>query len=171
MALVRFTRRQPRVGFPAFPASAGFPALPTFEDMDSRMNRFIERAFGDPLAFAAAPEALGWVPAMEISESVKELTLTAELPGIDQKDIDVSFEDGMLTIRGEKMEEKKESEEEKKVYLYERTYGSFSRSFALPPNVDATNIAAEFEKGILKIHLPKMADVKPKGRKVEVKSV
>ena len=102
MALVRFTRRQPRAGFPTFPASTGFPALPTFEDMDSRMNRFIERAFGDPLAFAAAPEALGWVPAMEISESVKELTLTAEPPGIDQKDIDVSVEDGMLTIRGEK---------------------------------------------------------------------
>jgi HSP20 family protein len=134
------------------------------------MNRFIERAFGDPFAVAAAPEALGWVPTMEISESAKELTLTAELPGIDQKDIDVSLDEGMLTIRGEKTEEKKEGEEDKKVYLYERTYGSFSRSFALPPNVDGTNISAEFEKGVLKIHLPKLADVKPKARKVEVKS-
>jgi hypothetical protein len=76
----------------------------------------------------------------------------------------------MLTIRGEKLEEKKEGEEDKKVYLYERMYGSFSRSFALPSNVDAANIVAEFEKGILKIRLPKFADVKPKGRKVEVKS-
>jgi len=66
-------------------------------------------------------------------------------------------------------EEKKEGEEDKKVYLYERLYGSFSRSFALPSNVDAANIVAEFEKGILKIRLPKFADVKPKGRKVEVK--
>ena len=169
MALVRFTRRQPRVGFPTFPAPAGFPALPTFDDFDSRVNRFIERAFGDPFAVTAAPEALGWIPAMEISESAKELMLTAELPGIDQRDIDVSVEEGMLTIRGEKLEEKKEGEEDKKVYLYERLYGSFSRSFALPSNVDAANIVAEFEKGILKIRLPKFADVKPKGRKVEVK--
>jgi HSP20 family protein len=170
MALVRFTRRQPRVGFPTFPGSTAFPALPAFEDMDSRMNRFIERAFGDAFASGATPEALGWVPAMEISESAKELTLTAELPGIDEKDIDVSVDEGMLTIRGEKTEEKKEGEEDKKVYLYERTYGSFSRSFALPANVDAANIVAKFEKGILKIHLPKLADVKPKARKVEIKS-
>jgi HSP20 family protein len=112
---------------------------------------------------------MAWVPAIDIVESAKEFTLTAELPGIDQKDIDVSVEDGMLTIRGEKTEEKKE-EEDKKVYLYERTYGSFQRSFALPPMVDGANVAAEFEKGVLKIHLPKSADAKPKGKKVEIKS-
>ena len=98
---------------------------------------------------------MAWVPAIDIVESAKEFLLTAELPGMDQKDIDVSVEDGMLTIRGEKTEERKEGEDDKKVYLYERTYGSFQRSFALPPLVDGANVAAEFEKGVLKIQLPK----------------
>jgi HSP20 family protein len=166
MALVRFTRRQPRINFPGFGATTAFPS---FDDVENRMSRFIERALNEPFGNSLIAEPMAWVPAIDIVESAKEFTLTAELPGIDQKDIDVSVEDGMLTIRGEKTEEKKE-EEDKKVYLYERTYGSFQRSFALPPMVDGANVAAEFEKGVLKIHLPKSLDAKPKGKKVEIKS-
>jgi len=167
MALVRFTRRQPRINFPGLGAATAFP---TFDDVENRMSRFIERALNEPLGNAFVAEPMAWVPAIDIIESAKEFLLTAELPGMDQKDIDVSVEDGMLTIRGEKTEEKKEGEEDKKGYLYERTYGSFQRSFALPPLVDGANVAAEFDKGVLKIHLPKSADAKPKGRKVDIKS-
>ena len=167
MALVRFTRRQPRINFPNFGATTGFP---TFDDVENRMSRFIDRALNEPFGNALVAEPLAWVPAMDIVEFAKEFTLTAELPGIDQKDIDVSVEDGMLTLRGEKTEERKEGEEDKKGYLYERSYGSFQRSFALPPMVDAANVAAEFEKGVLKIHLPKLAEAKPKGKKVDIKS-
>ena len=173
MALVRFTRRQPRIAFQALPGTPTFPSLPAFEEIENRMNRFMERAFGEPFSSTLLPEAIGWVPAVEIAETEKELILTAELPGIDQKDVDIALEDGMLTIRGEKTEEKeekKEGAEEKKFYLYERNYGAFSRSFALPPNVDATKIEAEFKKGVLTVHLPKTVETKPNGRKVEIKT-
>jgi HSP20 family protein len=169
MALVRFTRRQPRINFPGL---TGAPTFPTFDDVENRMSRFIERAFNEPFAGGLVPEPMGWVPAMDIVETANELTLTAELPGIDQKDVDVSIEGGLLTIRGEKTEERKEGEGEndKKVYLYERTYGSFQRSFALPPMIDVSNITAAFEKGVLKVHMPKTAEVKPKGRKIDIKT-
>ena len=164
MALVRYTRRQPRFAFPTF----GTAMSPTFEDFENRMNRFIERAFAEPFT-APLPESMGWVPAMDIVETAKEVTLTAELAGIDQKDVDITVEDGVLTIRGEKTEERKEEDEkDKKVYLYERSYGSFQRSFALPPGVDGTKINAEFDKGVLKVHMPKDGTAKPKGRKIEV---
>lgn len=171
MALVRFTRRQPRINFPALSGAQTFPTFPTFDDVENRMSRFFERALNEPFGNTLLPEAIGWIPAMDIVETPTELTLTAELPGMEQKDIDVVVEDGVLTLRGEKLEEKKENEEEKKFYLFERTYGSFQRSFALPTNVDASKIIAEFDKGLLKIHMPKSEELKPKGRKVEIKSL
>jgi HSP20 family protein len=88
---------------------------------------------------------------------------------MDEKDIDVAVEDGILTVRGQKTEERKE-EEDKKVYLYERNYGSFERSFALPSTIDPGKVTAEFTKGVLKVHLMKDAVSKPKGRKVEIKT-
>lgn len=166
MALVKFTRRQPRISFPAMAGSAAFPM---FEDVENRMSRYFERMLNEPFG-SGSPEMIDWIPATDIVETAGELTLTAELPGMDQKDIDVSIEDGVLMIRGEKSEERKEGEEGKKVYLYERTYGSFQRSFTLPSTVDGSMITAEFEKGVLEVHMPKTAEAKPKGRKVEIKS-
>ena len=166
MSLVRFTRRQPRVAFPGFITSTAFP---TFDDVENRMSRFIERALNEPFAAPTFPESIGYVPAMDIVETPKEFAVTAELPGMDLKDITVNVEEGVLTISGEKLEEKKE-EEDKKVYLYERTFGSFQRSFALPTGADASKVNAEFAKGVLKVHIPKNAEVKPVGRKVEIKS-
>jgi HSP20 family protein len=168
MALVRFTRRQPRIAFPGF---AGPPTLPTFDDVENRMTRFFDRALSEPFSTDSFPHVIGWMPATEIIETAEELTLTAEFPGMDQKDIDVSVEEGVLTLRGEKLEEKKEVEADKKVYLFERNYGSFERSFALPSAVDIAKITAVFDKGLLKIHLPKTLEAKAKGRKVEVKAV
>lgn len=168
MALVRFTRRQPRISFPGF---AGASTLPTFDEVENRMNRFFDRALTDPFSMESFAQPIGWVPATEIVESPEELTLTAELPGMDEKHVDVSVEDGVLTLRGEKVEEKKESDADKKFYLFERNYGSFERSFALPSVVDTNKITAAFDKGVLKIHLPKSVEAKAKGRKVEIKSV
>jgi HSP20 family protein len=136
------------------------------------MNKLIERVFTEPLSLTL-PESIGWVPAMDIVEGEKEFTLTAELPGLDEKNVDVSVEDGLLTIKGEKTEEKEEKKEsaaDKKFYLYERSYGTFSRSFALPPSVDPTKVEAEFKKGVLTVHLPKNAETKTNGRKVEIKT-
>jgi len=167
MALVRFQRRAPRSAFPAF-VPAGFSTL---DDVENRMNRFIERVFTEPFGTALA-EPIGWVPAMDIVETPKEFTFVAELPGLDEKNVDVSIEDGVMTISGEKIDERKEEEDkDKKTYLYERTYGSFQRSFTLPPSIDGARITAEFTKGVLKVHIPKNGDVAPKGRKVEVKTM
>ena len=167
MALVRFTRRQPRIGFPV---SSFTGNLPAFEDVENRMRRFVEGAMNAPFDGDLLPQVIGWLPPTEISESEEEMLITSELPGMDRKDIDINVEDGVLTIRGEKKEElkKEEGEKEKKYHLVERTYGSFERSFALSSLVDASKISAEFDKGVLKVHLPKTAEAKVKGRKIEV---
>jgi len=162
MALVKFTR-QPRISFPVF----GGSTFPTFGDVENRMTRYFEQMFKEPVT-PPFTETIDWMPATEIFETPTELTMTAELPGMDQKDIDISIQDGVLTVRGEKTEEKKEGEDGKKVYLYERNYGSFQRSFTLPALVDEKLVTAEFDKGVLKVHMPKSAEAKPKGRKVEI---
>ena len=166
MSLVRFTRRPSRIGFPAFGNAA---TLPTLEDVENRIGRFMERALTGPLGAWTFPESIGWSPVVDIVETPTEFTLSAELPGLDQKDVNVSVDDGVMTIRGEKTEERKE-EEDKKVYLYERSYGSFERSFSLPATIDASKIAADFQKGVLKVHMPKGPEAKSKGRKIEVQS-
>ena len=112
MPLVRFNRRPPRTALPPFPSAGTFPALPGFDDLESRMNKLIERVFTDPFA-GTLPESIGWIPAMDIVENEKEFTLTAELPGLDEKNVDVSVEEGLLTIKGEKTEEKEEKKPRK----------------------------------------------------------
>jgi len=164
MALVNSIRRPTRIAFPSLGAGGTFPSL---EDLENRMSRFMQRAFEDPFN-AGLTEPIGWVPAMDIIETSKELTVTAELPGLEKKEIDVSVEDGVLMIRGEKKDE--HEQEDRKTHLYERSYGSFYRAFTLPTHVDAGKIAAEFEKGVLKIHLPKDGEAKPKGRKIEIET-
>lgn len=158
MALVRFTRRPARLSFQPF---AGFPA---FEEMESRMRKMMDEMVSD--AETTAP--IGWMPAMEIAETPDELVASAELPGLEKKDVDIAVEEGMLTISGEKTEEKTEGSDKKKYHLWERTYGSFQRSFSLPREVDASKITAEFKNGVLKVHMPKTSEAQVKGRKIEI---
>jgi len=108
------------------------------------------------------------VPAVDIAEKDGGYEITAELPGMEEKDIDVQFSEGTLTIKGEKKEEK---EEKKKDYhLSERHYGSFRRSFRVPEGVDADKIVADFKNGVLTLSLPKSAQAKKKERKIAVKA-
>jgi len=98
-------------------------------------------------------DGLAFTPSMEVTETDKAIEVSTELPGIDEKDVDISLANDVLTIRGEK---KAEKEEKSKSYrLIERSYGSFERSLALPPGIDAGAIKAKMDKGILKITLPK----------------
>lgn len=99
-------------------------------------------------------------PRVDLTESDGTFEIQAELPGIDEKDVEVVVDNDMLTIKGEKSEER--TEKEKNYHLTERRYGSFQRSFQLPGNVDAGRIAARFDKGVLKISLPKTEQSKPK---------
>jgi len=107
-----------------------------------------------------------WAPSVDIYETENELVLKADLPDINEKDIDVRIENNMLTIRGERKFEQKVKEEN---YLrIERSYGSFSRSFSLPATVNAEAIKAEYKNGVLTVAVPKRAEAKPKQVKVNV---
>lgn len=108
------------------------------------------------------------VPAVDVSEKDGAYEVTAELPGMAEKDIEVKLADGMLTIKGEKKEEKEEKE--KDYYLSERRYGSFQRSFQVPEGIDTGRISANFAKGVLTVTLPKSAEAKQKEKKIEVKA-
>jgi HSP20 family protein len=108
-------------------------------------------------------------PRIDIAESKDAIDLTAELPGIDEKDVDVTLADGVLTIRGQKKAERDEKDKDKNWHVVERSYGSFSRTISLPFDPDSAKVEAKFEKGVLHIHLPKPAEVAKKQQKIEVK--
>jgi HSP20 family protein len=107
------------------------------------------------------------MPSMEVTESDKELVITAELPGLERKDVDISLEDNVLTIRGEKKSEASPDDKNKNVHVSERSYGVFYRVLELPSGIDPSSVQATMSKGILKITIPKPARAQPK--KIEVK--
>lgn len=107
-------------------------------------------------------------PAVDVVEKDNEYEITAEMPGIDEKNIDVKLANRTLTIRGEKQEDKEEKG--KDYHLSERRYGSFQRSFALPEGVDVNGIEASFTKGVLTVRLPKSEDARKAEKKISVKS-
>jgi HSP20 family protein len=107
-------------------------------------------------------------PRVDVSEDDNAYEITAEMPGVEEKDVDITVKDDRLTLRGEK---KSEKEEKKKDYhMTERSYGSFERSFTLPTDVNADKIKADFAKGVLTLTLPKTAEAKAKERKIAIKT-
>jgi HSP20 family protein len=107
-----------------------------------------------------------WLPSVDVSETKNDLVVRAELPGLESKDIDISMNNGYLTIKGEKKNEREEKDEN--YHLIERSYGSFSRSVRLPKEVQSDKITASFKNGILKITLPKSEEAKKKEIKIKV---
>ena len=107
-------------------------------------------------------------PAVDIAESDKAYEVTAELPGMDEKNIEVKVANGNLTIKGEKQEEKEEKK--KDYYLHERHFGSFERCFQVPEGVDAEKIEASFKKGVLTVTLPKKPEAQKPEKKIDVKA-
>jgi len=107
-------------------------------------------------------------PAVDFTDTEKAYEITAELPGIDEKNVEVKVANGVLTIKGEKQEEKEEKK--KDYYLHERSYGSFERSFRVPDGVDTDKIEANFKKGVLTVTLPKKAEAQAATKKIDVKA-
>ena len=107
-------------------------------------------------------------PAVEVTEDAKAYTITVEVPGLEQKDVEISLSGDFLTFKGEKRDEKEEKG--KDLNVSERAYGSFERSFTLPDGVDHGKVAAELSKGVLKITLPKVAKAQMPEKKIEVKA-
>jgi HSP20 family protein len=132
--------------------------------LQDRVNRLFHESVStghdEPLATSS------FAPAVDVYEDEHNVTLKIEVPGIDEKDIDVRIENRTLTVTGERKFEKEEKEENYR--RVERQYGSFSRTFTLPNTVDTENVSADYEKGVLKIKLAKKAESKPKQIKVNV---
>lgn len=137
-----------------------WPYLPMLGSLRTEMNKLFE-SFGRRGVAAGR----GWVPPLDISETDEDIIVKAEIPGIELKDIDISISGDILTIKGEKKEEKEEKG--RNYHFIERSYGCFSRSVTLPASVKHEQVKAEYKKGILEIALPKSEKVKVK--KIPVK--
>jgi HSP20 family protein len=138
-----------------------------FQDFDRHFRFPFHRPLLDVEPFLRTE--ISWAaPAVDLVEKEKEYEITAELPGMDEKNVEISVANGMLTIKGEKREEKEEKK--KDYFLSERRYGSFRRSFRLPDGVDAGKIEAAIKNGVLKVTLPKTAEAQKPEKKIEVKS-
>jgi HSP20 family protein len=139
----------------------------TMQDRVNRMSRLFREAHS-PEEPEEALTTTSFAPPVDIYEDEHNITLKLEVPGIDEKDIDVRVENTTLTIHGERKIEKEEKEENFR--RVERQYGSFTRSFTLPSSVDPGLVTAHYDKGVLKINLAKKAEAKPKQIKVNVGS-
>ena len=135
-------------------------------NLSKRLNGMLERrrpAQGDNEETMASAD---WVPVVDIVESEQEFALLVELPGVQKSDVKLSVQDGVLTLNGQREQDK----EVKGIRFHrtERAYGRFTRSFALPESVDEQKLSAEFRDGLLKVHLPKAEKVKPRSVEVRV---
>lgn len=147
MAITRYTYRNP------------------WRDLDQLTNR-LGRIFGEDVPGNGSGS--DWIPAVNVEETSEELVLTAELPGMKEEDIDVELENNVLQISGERSVERSTDDEERRYHLWERRSGSFMRSFTLPRTVQADDISAEFENGVLTVHMPKAPE--SRGRRIAIGS-
>jgi HSP20 family protein len=129
-------------------------------EMDRLFDRFLEPVWPEMPALGE------WEPKLDVTENKDAITVKAELPGVEQKDISISIQEGVLTIKGEKQAEKEEKD--KRHHRIERSYGAFYRSVALPAAVDSSKAAATFKDGVVTITLPKAAEAK--GTMIPVKA-
>ena len=129
-------------------------------DIDRLWNSFFERGT------LRGEDGREWLPSLDVAETKNEIVVKAEVPGLEPKDIDISLSDGLLTIKGEKKQEREEKEEN--YHLVERNYGSFTRSIRLPNEVQSNKINASYKNGVLKIVLPKSEEAKKKEFKIKV---
>ena len=144
------------------------PGFAPWRDLEEVSNR-LARLFDEGNALSTGTNGGNWVPAVNVEESKDELILTAELPGMSENDISIEMENNVLTISGEKLEQRTEGDEERRYHLWERRYGTFQRSFTLPRTVKADEIRATYDNGVLRVHLPKVAEAK--GRKIAVERI
>ena len=135
------------------------------EDVSDRLNRMFAR----PAVRANGKETLtvaDWVPTVDISETDGEYLIKAELPEVKKEDVKVTLEEGVLTIQGQRRQEKEEKTT--KYHRIERSYGTFLRSFSLPDQVNESGVKAEFKEGMLNLHIPKSEKAKPRAIEVKV---
>lgn len=188
---VKVTKKSPSKPAPAKTAQGkaggGVPVPAASRDPMLSLRREIDRLFDDfaadfgfgrgrrlfdwsPFRHIEVPRLAGGLiaPRVDVTESDKEIKITAELPGMSEKDVELVLTDDVLTLKGEKSEEKEEKD--KDYHLSERTYGSFRRSFRLPDTVNADKVAAAFKNGVLTVTLPKSKKAPKKQKKVNIRA-
>jgi HSP20 family protein len=127
--------------------------------------RFFEPFFGRFNFLEDEAKSGTWAPPVDVAEEKDKILVKVEVPGMNESDLKVSFEDGLLTVTGERQFERKD---DRNYHRIERTYGSFTRTFSLPRTVDANSIAANYRDGILEIEIPKLEEAKPKQIQINV---
>ena len=143
-----------------------------FGMLRSELDRLFDSFMGGLPTFhsmfaSSGTQGFALMPSLDVKETDKEIVIEAELPGLDEKDVSLTMQNGVLTVQGEK---NLEHEEEKENYhVMERRYGSFRRSLRIPDTVDEAKIEARFDKGVLKVTLPKRAEAVSEQRRIEIK--
>jgi len=136
-------------------------------DLQDRINRMFDEFFRDFSLVPWTGDRLEWLPALDVSETDDAVQVTAELPGVDPNEVDISLSEDVLTISGEKKAEREEKGRD--YHRIERAFGSFTRSVRLPAAVDPDKVEATFKDGVLTINLPKREEAKTRKVKIEVK--
>jgi HSP20 family protein len=134
--------------------------LRELSSLQNEMNRLFNTAFDTPTTPGNGATIRRWVPAMDLVETADDFVLRADLPGLTQDDVKIELEDSTLTVSGERKSERTDKHEG--YYRVERAFGSFSRSLTLPKGVDADAVKANFDNGVLEIHIPKPEERKPR---------
>lgn len=133
------------------------PSFGMLEPFRKEMEEVMERFFGENAKFPTAPT---WAPRVDVEETDKEIVVKADLPGVDPKNVEITVENGVLTVRGEKKEEKREGD--KNYHRLERFAGSFYRAIQLPPSADAEKVSATSANGVVTVAIPKKPEAQPK---------
>ena len=132
----------------------------------ARVQEEMNRALGEERLLFRAGESVGWTPSCDIYEDGEEIVVRAELAGVEPKDVEIRFENGVLTLKGERALEKEDKREN--YHRLELNYGTFTRAFTLPATIDSEKIRADSKHGVLVVHLPKKPEAKPKSIQVRV---
>jgi HSP20 family protein len=162
----KIRRKEEAMNLTRYQPTTLFPLFRDMEEMSERFNRLFgtwTRPPGEEFLTVA-----DWTPPVDIEENDKEYLLKAELPEVKREDVKVTVDNGVLTLQGERKQEKEEKG--KKFHKIERFYGNFLRTFAVPVDADETKVAADFKDGILRVHLPKTEKPRPKAIEVKVAS-
>lgn len=138
-----------------------------WNDMRTLQARFFEPFFGRFNFLEDEMTSGTWAPPVDVAEEQDKLLVRVEVPGMDEKDLKINYEDGLLTVSGERQFERKET---RNYHRIERAYGSFVRSFSLPRSVDTSKITASYQNGVLEIEIPKLEESKPKEIQINVGS-
>lgn len=147
---------------PRLPASRPGSSPDLLGTLQREVNRVFDQMFGG----MAAPPLAGFAPSVEMKETEQGVVVTAELPGMDEKEVEVALEGDLLTLSGEKRQEKTEDKEG--VHISERSYGSFSRSLRLPWAADPAQASASFDKGVLTVTLQRPPEAKPTANRIPI---